>query len=149
MRSVLRLFAIILSSTLLLTAQSVRSQGPVSTPPPSQNTAQSTSDTQHHSGAKARRHKKPNAQASAPHRKTTPRTTKPRQPQEDITVPLSGKSPAVHTASAPPTTQPVLGTRLSPAGFAAAGFATLALGLLGRPYRAFQCVRDRANDGRK
>ena len=148
MRSALRLFAIILASALAV-AQGVSSQGPVSTPPPAQSTAQNTSGTPHrttHARHRKTRHSSHTA-AQTRHRKTRPPATKAPQSQEDITVPLSSKTPALHRASvAVQSQQPVLAARQSLASFAAAGFAALALGLLGRPNRAFQRVRDRVND---
>jgi hypothetical protein len=151
MRRELRLFAIILASALAA-AQGVSSQGPASTPPPAQSTGQSTSGTPHRT-AHARHYKTRHIShrtAQRRHAKIRPPAAKAPQSQEDITVPLSGKNPALHRASVVlQPQQPVLAARQSLASVAAAGFATLALGLLGRPNRAFQRVRDRVSDRRE
>jgi hypothetical protein len=147
MQSVLRLSAIILVSTILASAQSIRSQGPVSTPPPSQTTHKAHK-AQHHSTTHAHTRKaRRKSSAASSHRKAAPPATTRPEPQEEIINPLGGKTPALHKASvSSQAEQPIQAARISPAAFAATGLATLALGLLGRPYRAFQRARDRANE---
>jgi hypothetical protein len=150
MRSVLRLFATLLASAAMAAAQGVSSQGASSTPPLSPSTTHTASGKQKQTTGSAHHRKaQRKAHSSTRHQKKAAPATKRPEAQEDTISPLREKSPALHRArTSLDREQSVFAARLSPRGFAAAGFATLALGLLGRPYRAFQRVRDRANGQR-